>query len=240
MSGTTFSTEQFSAIYPEGIQGHYWNHARNMVVVDMLRHAKAKNILDVGAGAGIVTMYLKNDGWEVVGVEPAQMPQEKEAEGVIFYGKRAEDLPEDMRNKIDTVLLLDVIEHLEKPQDLIRSLEQVLPNLHNIVITVPARRELWSNYDVFNGHFKRYGRNDLLATMSGVGWRSLFVNYYFHLLYIPAWLMARMHVKRNTVISAPTGLMKIIHDLCAFVFYFEYKILPRRMYGSSVVAVFTK
>ena len=45
-------------------------------------------------------------------------------------------------------------------------------NAKHLVITVPARQELWTNYDVFNGHFKRYNLTDLEGFV-----RSRYCNY---------------------------------------------------------------
>ena len=243
MSDSRFSNEQFLAIYPPGIERYYWNHAKNMVVANVLTRVGAKGILDVGAGAGIVTAYLKKMGMPIWGVELAPVPLNALTEALgdnFFAGKSVEELPLEIKQKIDTVSLLDVIEHLEDPREIITSAEKALPNLQNIVITVPARQELWSNYDEFNGHYVRYDCTGLIHVFEGLGWHAESCGYYFHTLYYPAWLLAKTRIKRATILSAPAGWKVPLHALLAKLFYWEYKVLPRSLPGSSIVAVFKK
>jgi hypothetical protein len=240
MKDSAFSDNQFSAIYPPGIEDFYWNKAKNMVVGDVLSYLHPKSILDIGAGRGVVTAYLKGRGFSVWGVERASLDLPKNMEGIVFAGKEVDDIPLDIRQRTDAILLLDVIEHLENPSGIIISAEKALPNLKNIIITVPARQELWSNYDEFNGHYRRYNRINLQSLMTGLGWQIDYNGYYFHALYWPAWLMIKLGFKRNTTLMAPTDWKKYIHSLLAYMFYWEYKLLPRFLVGSSIVAVFKK
>ena len=124
MSDTPFSKEQFSSIYPPGIERYYWNHAKNLVVADSLSRVQPKAVLEVGAGAGIATSFLKSRGFNIWGVELADVPVgflNKNLDGIFFTGKSIEQIPQEIRQKIDTVLLLDVIEHIKDPQEIISS-----------------------------------------------------------------------------------------------------------------------
>ena len=68
----------------------------------------------------------------------------------------ARQLEVAQRNEVRTILLLDVIEHLEDPVAFLAELRSHFPALRHLLLTVPARQELFSNYDEFNGHFRRY------------------------------------------------------------------------------------
>ena len=72
---TEFNKEQFDSIYPQGIENHYWNNARNKLLKNILKKSGAvKNILEVGCGKGIVTEYLLHNGFGINGVELAEVP----------------------------------------------------------------------------------------------------------------------------------------------------------------------
>ena len=62
--------------------------------------------------------------------------------------------------KFDCFLLMDVIEHIENPQTLIKSLYDSLNENGKILINVPAFQHLYSKFDKDVGHFKRYNKND--------------------------------------------------------------------------------
>jgi hypothetical protein len=45
------------------------------------------------------------------------------------------------------ILLRDVVEHIEDAGTFLRDLLRAFPNARHVLIAVPARMELWSNYD---------------------------------------------------------------------------------------------
>jgi SAM-dependent methyltransferase len=239
-SDTVFSDEQFSIMFPPGSGNHYWNLTKKRVVENVLSKLAPAGILDVGAGVGIEVSYLKSRDFRVWGTELAKVPVPEDIRDVFFTGKNISELPADVRNQIDTILLLDVVEHIEDPRVLISEAARSLPNLRTIVITVPARQELWSNLDVFNNHFIRYDRPTLSRVMSEVGWKPVYSGYYFHALYWPALLIAKLGLSRSVRLYGPKGLGVFIHRLIAAILYIDYLCISRFIVGSSIVAVFKK
>ena len=57
-------------------------------------------------------------------------------------GVDAWDLPLAERVRFDTILLLDVIEHIPDPAALLKRLSDGFPNLSHLIVTVPACQEL--------------------------------------------------------------------------------------------------
>ncbi len=239
-SKTAFSKEQFSTLYPNGVGTHYWYSARNMIIADTLLKLSPKGVLEVGAGAGTVSSYLKKRNFSIWCVEPAPVYPPPDLKNVFFAGMKTSDLPIEVREKIDTALVLDVLEHVPEPQKLISEIEKSLPNLRNIVITVPARQELWNNFDEFNGHFLRYDRRRVTQTFQELGWKPLSCAYCFHILYWPALLFAKLGLKRSVVVATPIGFSTVLHRLMAKLFYLDKKIFPSAMVGSSIISVFNK
>lgn len=235
--GTEFNKEQFDAIYPQGIENHYWTHARNKILYNLLTQQKSsKKILEVGCGRGIVIDYLLKKGLSIRGVELAEVPIEEKLQSVIKSGFNVFDLSSDECHDIDTIMLLDVIEHIEFPHQFLKELSEKFPQLKSIIITVPACNELFSNYDSFNGHFRRYNQEMLKNEFYDIPYRKIQMTYFFHSLYLPAKVLLNTSGKRAQVIHAPKGFFsKSIHWMLSILFYLEYLILPSKLKGTSLL-----
>ena len=235
--GTEFNKEQFDAIYPQGIENHYWTFARNKILCSLLKKERANNhILEVGCGRGIVVDYLLKQGLKIRGVELAEVPIDEHLKSHVKSGVDVFDLNDNECEDIKVIMLLDVIEHIEFPDKFIALLKNKFPNLKSFIITVPACNELFSNYDTFNGHFRRYDQKMLLNEFNGMPYVKYKMNYFFHALYLPAKLLLNTKGKRSEEILAPTGFFKkLIHNMMALFFYIEFFLIPSKWKGTSLL-----
>ena len=64
-------------------------------------------------------------------------------------------------NAFDVALLLDVVEHFERPEPVVAEARRILRPGGLVVITVPAVQWLFSDYDRQVGHFKRYDKKGI-------------------------------------------------------------------------------
>lgn len=71
--------------------------------------------------------------------------------------KNATNLPYK-KNSFDTIILSDVIEHIDDWKKAVEEAIRVSKN--QVIITVPAYMWLWSNYDKSLGHYRRYAKED--------------------------------------------------------------------------------
>ncbi|HEY8966974.1 MAG TPA: class I SAM-dependent methyltransferase, partial [Candidatus Methylacidiphilales bacterium] len=187
-SATAFDRHQFDAIYPPGVEAHYWVRARNRLIGGFLAELGLpadEPILEIGCGRGIVVAYLAARGRHIEGVELAPVPPVPEAAARVRSGLGFEALPEADRARYRTLLLLDVIEHIGDRPRFLREILAAFPAARRIVVTVPARQEVWSNYDEFNGHFLRYDIPELERLAAASGLRCAGARYLFHALYWP-------------------------------------------------------
>jgi len=232
---TAFTPEQFESIYPTGVDRHYWNRCRNRVIDRMLRSIGAEGpMIEVGCGKGLVVQALRAKGHDIVGVDIAKIEVAGDASAWVRTGTDALALPAAEAKRYRTLLLLDVIEHIDEPEGFIAQLRGSFPNVEWIVATVPARQELFSEHDTFNRHFRRYDMRILRMHMdptAPLGWKA---SYFFHALYPIAWLQARWSNKRRKF-SAPRGLANNIHAALGCAFYLEHLVLPGRLWGTSII-----
>lgn len=233
---TEFSDDQFDRNFPDGAEHHWWFLARSRIVASVIRPRSA--VLEVGCGRGIVVKSLREAGIDCSGVELAKARPVPSAEKHVRVGIDAVELPSVERQRYDTILLLDVIEHLPDPASFLQSLANAFPNLSCVIVTVPARQELWSNYDEFFGHYRRYTPEILEALSSQLSWKLTRKSYFFHLVYLPAWIMAKLKKNRETRLKPPQGLNRLIHRLMSYILIVDYYVFPKLLAGTSVVGCF--
>jgi len=232
---TEFRQEQFASAFPIGLDAHYWNLVRNRIILDRVRRLGGGRVLDVGCGPGIVVDYLRRRGVDCRGVELAPLNVSEHLNEFIRTGMAAQDLPEAERNSTNIIILGDVIEHLPEPAEFLRLLSGAFPNLKAFIIAVPARRELWSNYDIYYGHFRRYDLALARSTIASAGLTTIDAQYLFRLLYLPARLVLAITGRRRTGIKAPVRMSKVAHKIISYLLLADAFGLPNGLPGTSVL-----
>ncbi len=67
------------------------------------------------------------------------------------------------------ITMLDVLEHLDAPDDALQHVASLLRPGGTLVLTVPAFRSLWTRHDDLNHHRTRYRRRSLLPLVTAAG-----------------------------------------------------------------------
>jgi SAM-dependent methyltransferase len=104
------------------------------------------------------------------------------------------------RRSIDCAILMDVIEHVSDDVALLRDVERILSPTGELLITVPAHGFLWSQHDVFLGHFRRYTRAQLLEAIRRAGFEAIETFHFFAIPYVARALsvaLAKLGVGRS-------------------------------------------
>jgi len=237
---TIYTADQYDTCYPPGIEKHWWTIARSAQVSRIVRAENKTGdvFLEVGCGKGLEVKALRTAGIDVYGVELADVQPLEGMESFVSSGMDAVQLPIAQREQVTGLLLLDVIEHLPDPITFLKKLESRFPKLSVVVIAVPASQELWSNFDVYYGHYRRYSTQMLKELGHTLGWELKKFGYFFHLLYIPIRVLSWLGVERKTVLHAPGSTLRWLHRLIASVNHLDNCILPRTIKGTSAFAVY--
>ncbi|AMA60023.1 class I SAM-dependent methyltransferase [Bradyrhizobium sp. CCGE-LA001] len=238
--GSEFSHDEFDELFPPGYERHYWHCARSAIVKSYAHTfcGLGDTLLEIGTARGHYVRVLRKAGFDAYGCDLGDPWVHEEARPFVFPQTDFAELDKDLRNRVTTVLLLDVLEHVEQPVKFIEAMFRALPSLRLLIITLPARQEIWSNFDEHYRHFLRYDVNELrkLALRSRLSIRSY--SYFFHALYVPTLFLKKMGIKRMTTFRAPKAAW--IDELLGIAFWVESRILPKNVYGTSLISVCSK
>ena len=234
---SAFSDSQYSEAYPEGIQNHFWHLARNRLVAATLRNAlpNVGRVLEIGCGPAIVLRHLRASNMDCWGCDLGWPAVPAEHAEHVFVQQDCLRLDPEFRRNVDVLLLLDVLEHIENDSEFLRAIGDGFPNSRALVMTVPARAELWSNYDEHYGHFRRYTRDSLAAALAAGGLKLLHQRYFFQELYLPMLIAGRLPNQRSTTIPAPSR--PGMHRGLAWLSGMCSSVLPGGLPGTSLIAV---
>ncbi|HLL43351.1 MAG TPA: methyltransferase domain-containing protein [Segetibacter sp.] len=133
-----------------------------------------ENVLEVGAGMGSNTRNFINNKnikkW--VSIEP-DLELSRKIESNLKNEKgfnKLEVIPSFLTNyqtniKFDSVMYIDVIEHIEKDKDELITAISYLKEGGYLIVLVPAYNFLYNDFDKAIGHYRRYSRKLLRNTI---------------------------------------------------------------------------
>jgi SAM-dependent methyltransferase len=236
---TIFKEYQINDAYNENLSNHYWTIARFSILKKILSKFERGKVLDYGCGDGLFLNFLRKvTKFELVGLEPAKYPYQ-------YFESIAIDL-NDLKNRfkyhdIKILTLLDVIEHFEKPEILINKIISDISSIETILITVPARMELWSNYDLYYGHHLRYDFNSINNLIRNIqSFEVVYISYMYRFLYLPALVITNFK-RRNTKVFPPKKFTsRLMHKLFSKVLYLDWIFFPKKLPGTSMVILLRK
>jgi SAM-dependent methyltransferase len=187
---------------------HWYYISKGRAIKALLGRQPIEELLDVGAGSGVFSKMLVNEGC----VAKATCFDPNYADE--FIGKRRTDKVAYVRNidavEADTVLMIDVIEHVDDDVGMLRDYVRRAEPGTRFLISVPAFQSLWSSHDVFLERRRRYRLSDLRRTVEASGLTPLRMRYFFGLLF-PAAAAMRLAEKNNQN-DAPTSQLKSAPD----------------------------
>lgn len=167
---------------------HPWELTRLKIVAFQIKKASKNLIVDVGSGDAYIAAQLSktfpNSKLTAVDINYTDEFIKSNENGRLTFLRSIDDLPSS--EPIDVLLLMDVLEHIEKPQDLlshIRNLKNISSSTR-LIVTVPAFQFLFSDHDVFLKHFKRYHRKQLKHLLQQQGFEIKHSGYFFTTLFV--------------------------------------------------------
>jgi SAM-dependent methyltransferase len=163
-------------------------------------------VLEVGAGIGTFTALLAEGAELVVALEVDN-----------FYVKRLQNRFRDQpqvvphlsdialadweflkKQKFDSIVLSNVLEHIPDDGDAVRRFAKILPKGGKLIVFVPALPALFGSMDEAVGHHRRYTPQTLRAVLEANGFEVGPLDW-MNLIGIPGWFVnAKIFKKRAT------------------------------------------
>ncbi|HEY5912944.1 MAG TPA: class I SAM-dependent methyltransferase [Verrucomicrobiae bacterium] len=216
----SFCPEHFEPLFAAEDR-HFWFRARNRCIAATARlipqRNSIKDIIEHGCGTGFVLREL-----ERIFPDARITGADLFAEGLSLARKRfggtlvrGDLLHCGYREAFDLVGLFDVLEHLDDDLRALQVLREQLRPGGWLLMTVPAHRVLWSDYDVASGHRRRYSRSELMGRLSQAGFEVKFCTEFMFALFPLMLLRRRLSWGRkgtaSTVAPSPGNLNDELH-----------------------------
>lgn len=136
--------------------------------------------------------------------------------------------------RFDTVLAINVLEHIEDDRTVLQRTERILASGGHMVVLVPAHPQLYGEYDRLDGHFRRYTKSSFRKGVSQTGFTVVHLRY-FNLLGAVGWWWHYRFLKRTIHGATQFGVMNRLIPLMKRV---ERMVSPP--FGLSVIAILRK
>ncbi len=133
--------------------------------------------------------------------------------------------------RLDTIVLSNVLEHIPDDASAVRRFRQILPPGGRVVVLVPALPQIYGAIDEAVGHFRRYTMGTLRDVLEGNGFEVEKLEW-MNLVGIPGWFMNSRVMRRRSV---PKLQLKVYDRLAPLLARAESQVkLP---VGMSLFAV---
>jgi SAM-dependent methyltransferase len=223
--------------------GHFWVRRRFEVLRklagDMLSRSAA--IAEIGCGHGLLQRQIEDAyGKPVTGFDLNEYGLQhniSRISRVCCYDIRQKAA--EFAGRFDLVLLFDVLEHIDDESGFLQAVEYHLAPGGVLIVSVPAGKWAFSNYDRVAGHVRRYSLESLKDAGDRAGFEAQVVSYW-GLPLIPALLfrkivVARQRDPREIYGTGFDSRSSLTNSLMGFVS--ECEFVPQHLAGTSVMAV---
>jgi len=176
--------------------GHFWFVGKRLLLRALLDQREPRGrLLDLGCGLGGVLHDFESER-PCFGTDRSLFALRLSRRRTGARLARADvTAPPFRAGSFDTVVALDVIEHLPDDVAFLRRAAELLAPGARLVVAAPAFPLLWSQHDVAFQHYRRYTARTLREAVVAAGLRPERVTY-LHALIFPVALLWRLASQR--------------------------------------------
>jgi 2-polyprenyl-3-methyl-5-hydroxy-6-metoxy-1,4-benzoquinol methylase len=203
-------------------------------------------VLEIGSGIGNISAYFvkNNRPISVSDMRPeyckflkkkfSGMNSFREVHQIDIVDPGFDTKHKDLMGKFDSVIALNIVEHVEDDEYAIRNCLKLLKQGGQLVILVPAFMWLYNRFDTELGHYRRYTRKSLKKLFLQSNLTTDHIRY-FNFIGILGWWFSGSLLKKKTI---PSGQMKL-YDALVWVFK-RIDVCTHPWAGLSVIATAQK
>lgn len=188
-------------------------------IFEKISHDIGDRVLEVGSGMGSIAKRLTN--------KPELVLSDKDERYLEVLRKRfarrsnvkvmnydiEKYSPELAELQPDTIICLNVLEHVEDDVNVLRNFYKTLAPGGRLVLLVPASKALYSGIDRSLGHVRRYSREDLLRKLRDTGF-EVGDMFFFNRVGWVGWFVAGKVFRSNRIGRTHIRIHKLILPLC--------------------------
>jgi len=211
-------------------------------IFQKLRPYLGEGILEVGCGIGNLTGLLLNEARVIaadVNRSYLQRVENKYRDHPNLNGILLWDIEESLTKffdilidmPIDTILCSNVLEHINMDEAALENFFHLLPEGGRLIVLVPALKMIYNALDRELGHFRRYGRAEMVQKFARSGFRVCSAKY-FNFFGIFGWFVNGTLLKRRFL---HPDQIKAFNTLVPFFVWME-KVMPT-LVGQSLIVV---
>lgn len=176
-----------------------------------------ESVVDIGCGPGNLSSILKARGKKVRGIEPSadmrELAHALNPEVVVIAGM-AEDINTLVREPVDAVTMIDVLEHVEDDVAQVKKISSVLKPGGDFIFVVPSHQVLYGKRDKEMGHYRRYSKKMLKDILLANGFHVESMRYWNALGVLPYLLSEKIfHKALNPKSRHKAGIVQHVLNL---------------------------
>jgi 2-polyprenyl-3-methyl-5-hydroxy-6-metoxy-1,4-benzoquinol methylase len=209
---------EHSRIGPETLRRVRALERYNEWIVREIRPWAGRRVLEVGSGIGTFSrFFLESDLLVLSDIREEYLRRLRET-----YGGRANVAVENYNLEessahlagrgIDTVIALNVLEHIRDDSHALSEIAAVLSPGGRIILQLPAHRLLYGSLDVNLDHYRRYTARDIRAKLAAAGFETEIVRR-FNMFGAAGWFVASRILKRPILPEGQLGLFNLLTPL---------------------------
>lgn len=188
----------------------------NAWLADLVSPAVGRRVLEVGAGVGTMSSLLagKHPHSAFLSIEPDATLVDELRSAVealpnvtVRNDTSAAILEEQGPARFDTVLYINVLEHIREDGEELGRARELLVAGGRLALVVPAMPKLYGSLDRKSGHFRRYRKARLTEVVEGAGFEIESVRHFDPVGVVPYWLAVRKGELRSL-----NGLVTLLFD----------------------------
>lgn len=200
------------------------------------------SVIEIGSGIGNISEYILKNFDEVFLTDydlkycdllTKKFGSHKNLKGVAQMDLVDPDFDtkySSLFNSFDTLIVLNVIEHIKDDSLAIQNCKKLLRHNANLIVLVPAYQWLYNRLDTNLGHFKRYSRAGLRDVVKK-NFEIVRV-FNFNIGAVPGWFFSGRILRKETI---PSGQVSLVNKIVP-VLKMADKIVGNKV-GLSVIAV---
>jgi len=202
-------------------------HRFNKWMADTIKPYIGETALEVGAGVGNLTKhFIPKKSYYATDINPLyletidNLKTNKPYLNVQYLDvQNVKDFTQKEKVKVETVICLNVIEHVEDDLTALKNISDLLSEKGKAVLLVPHLMSLFSSFDKVLGHKRRYSSSDIkvLAGKAGFSVKKII---YFNRIGVLAWVLNGKILKKKefgliqvTMLNILTPIFRLIDNL---------------------------